>query len=85
MATIQVKRLKAILKELGITENVHLTKYRRTWKNPETGKTERFNEYGPAFSVVGKRHLSPEQLASLKAHEHLTVTHETDNFIHVKS
>lgn len=83
--TIQVKRLKAVLKELGIRENVHLTKYRRTCKNPDTKKTERFTEYGPAFSIVCKLRLTQLQIDAIKNHANCEVTYESDLFIHLES
>jgi hypothetical protein len=66
--TVQEKRLKAMLKELGIAEYVHLEKFRRTYKNPETNRTERFTEYGFAYAVLLTDRYPAEKLAALRSH-----------------
>jgi hypothetical protein len=84
--TIQSKRLKGALKQIGIKDYNGRTpscKAERFVRNIKGEK--RFHELGSALATVWKRYNTEEQLAALRSHPDVEVYLETEGLIFVKS
>jgi hypothetical protein len=85
MATIQAKRLRAILKETGVVDYRGKTPRVRTERHAFRENGKRYYEFGLASAIVCKQYCDEVALNALRNHSDSEIEFESDSFIWVRS